>query len=203
MFFGRLTADPTKAIRKSGLLYWPCVCSCGTEKLVRVSHLKGGKIQSCGCLQRDLIRARKSTHGMTRSREYLAWLNMRNRCYQSTNISFPNYGGRGITVCDEWRRDFTAFFAFVGPCPSGHSLERLNNEGNYEPGNVRWATRTEQQFNKRTNRPITWKGRTQTICQWADELGISRTALGMRLGPYGWSVHDALSTPVRLPISQR
>jgi hypothetical protein len=132
------------------------------------------------------------THGMADSPEYRVWCHVLARCGTATDAAYDNYGGRGITVCDRWLT-FTNFYADVGPRPSPqHTLERIENDGNYEPGNVRWATRKEQNRNKRNNRLLTFNGRTQCIAAWAEEIGITWAALRARLR-LGWSVERALT----------
>lgn len=118
-----------------------------------------------------------TTHGhaarASRSSEYEIWKSIIQRCTNKNAKAYPDYGGRGICICDSWRNSFEAFLADVGPRPSpGHSLDRENNDGNYEPGNVRWATRTEQNRNSRHNRLITIDGVTKPLCEWLDERGV-------------------------------
>lgn len=137
---------------------WRCVCDCGAKNAVRASHLKGGISKSCGCLSREVARAHATKHGEvingSRSPEYLAWQSMRSRCRNPNNKRFQEYGGRGIAICERWEI-FENFLADMGRKPSPrHSLDRYpNNDGNYEPGNCRWATATEQNRNRRKFRP--------------------------------------------------
>lgn len=155
LHFGKLTT-----VRRShsdrGQPHWLCRCVCGTEKVVRTAHLRYGRVQSCGCYRGALTRARSLTHGHTvggykrHPPEYRIWQGMKRRCDTPTVHGYPNYGGRGIRVCDRWCHDFTAFYADVGQRPSPrHSLDRINNDGHYEPGNVRWATWSQQALNRR------------------------------------------------------
>lgn len=153
--FGRLTVfrlDDFQTV--GGHARWMCICDCGTFKVTESSRLRKGDVKSCGCLSREVgqrNRAACTKHGMINSPEYTAWSNMQNRCFKKNQKAWPNYGGRGITVCEEWVNDFTAFFDYVGLRPSSkHSLDRIDNDGNYEPGNVRWATRSVQNANKRS-----------------------------------------------------
>lgn len=135
-----------------------------------------------------------TTHGLSYTREYQVWRDMIRRCTDPRSEKYHRYGGRGITVCQRWLDSVEAFVADVGKAPSRkHMLDRIDNDGNYEPDNVRWATNKEQSLNKSQNRPLTFQGRTQTIGEWAKELGIKRTTIRMRLDEYGWTVEQALS----------
>lgn len=176
-----------------------CRCACGTKKYVRVSNLIYGTSRSCGCLIGDTHR----THGQSQngSSEYTAWEHMLGRCYNTNHRSFRLYGGRGIRVAKAWRGrgGFARFLAHVGPRPStGHSLDRHpNRDGNYEPGNVRWATRKEQNQNTNRNVLLTFRGETHCISEWARIVGIGKKTLADRV-KRGWSAKDALTTkPVR------
>ena len=133
---------------------WVCRCDCGRTKLVWATDLRGGRSRSCGCLRVELVRASYTTHGHTwaggETAEYRAWAHMRDRCYNPRRKDYRHYGGRGITVCPRWRESFQAFFDDMGPKPSPDlTLDRKDNDGNYEPGNVRWATRSQQNSNQR------------------------------------------------------
>lgn len=130
-------------------------------------------------------------HGMKHTRTYQKWNSMKNRCFNPRLKNYKNYGGRGISVCESWLK-FENFLSDMGIAPDAHSLERIDNDGNYEPGNVRWATAKEQQRNKRNSRFITYRGKTLTVAAWAEELGLPITALSKRL-QYGWGVERAFS----------
>lgn len=133
----------------AGQRMWRCVCHCGNEIVVSGGALHSGNTKSCGCLHAD-VAAAGSKHGMYGSAEYRAWAAAKQRCHNPKDRRYADYGGRGITMCDEWRDDFAAFLKYIGPRPPGHSLDRFpDNDAGYAPGNVRWATSSEQQNNRR------------------------------------------------------
>ena len=150
--FGRLVAISRDAdvIRSNGkpIPTWRCVCDCGTEVVVRSVQLANGNTASCGCLRRDISRERKTVHGGKGTAEYAIWKAMRARCNNRKADNYPYYGGRGIKVCERWN-DFANFLADMGPRPDGLTIERTNNDGNYEPGNCIWADMKTQSNNRR------------------------------------------------------
>lgn len=135
---------------------------------------------------------RRSTLGKKNTPVYRSWKNMRQRCRNPRIPNYKDYGGRGIFVCERWR-NFQLFYKDMGDPPKGYSIDRIDNNGNYEPGNCRWASRKTQGLNKRTNRSTTFSGRTQTLSQWAAELKIDQSKIAYRLN-MGWSAELALST---------
>lgn len=148
--FGRLTVVAL-AENIGGKRGWQCKCDCGSAPVVRHDHLAGGRVVSCGCHRAAASGARNRTHGRSRTAEYRIWRNMLNRCHWDKWPEWHLYGGRGITVCDEWRASFEAFFVHMGERPtSTHSIDRIDGNKGYEPGNCRWATPTEQARNTRT-----------------------------------------------------
>lgn len=140
----------------------------------------------------------RERHGMSGTPIYNAWLMIISRCYRTYSTAFASYGGRGITVCQEWQDSFVAFYDHVSMLPhfdkEGYTIDRIDNDGNYEPGNVRWATQKQQARNTRSNRMLTYKGKKQCVAAWAEELGIETNVLEQRLHN-GWSVEKALAAP--------
>jgi hypothetical protein len=132
--------------------YWRCICDCDACRVVNGHELRRGGSKSCGCLQREQASARCKTHGMSKTMEYVCWQQMRARCFNPHHRAFENYGGRGISVCEPWANSFEAFFADMGTRPEGCSLDRIDVNGNYEPGNVRWADSKTQTQNRRPRR---------------------------------------------------
>lgn len=192
----RLTILREAGRTRDGKVLWLCKCFCGQQKAITGRALKSGRTRSCGCLMRETSARTHRTHGATGTPEYIAWQAMVRRCKDRNQRAFRHYGGRGIKVHPRWSRSFTAFLSDLGPKPSPeHTLERINNEGDYEPGNVKWATRAVQARNHRRNRRVTINGETRLISDWANHFGIILTTVYSRLGK-GWNEADALSKPL-------
>lgn len=194
--FGRLTVTGP-AIRRAGRVHWQCRCECGSTPVVFVGSLRAGRTESCGCLRAETTAARNHAHGGTSLPEYRVWLSMRTRCTNSAEPSYPRYGGRGIQVCERWE-SFENFLADMGSRPTRHhQIERTDNDGNYEPGNCRWATRSENCNNRVSSRVLVHDGRTLTLAEWARETGLNSHTVANRIDRLGWSVQRALTTPPR------
>lgn len=177
--FGRLVVIQRAKNLSGRNAAWACKCDCGNETTVLSSSLLRGITKSCGCLRHDTASGFK--HGGSRLAEYGVWQQMLRRCDLPTHERYADYGGRGIHVCDRWRVDFAAFLADMGRRPSRrHSLERENNDGNYEPGNVRWALAKDQARNRRTNRTILLDGATVTIAEAAERTGMHYSSVHRR-----------------------
>ena len=196
--FGRLLVE-CQAPSRDGRAYWYCLCDCGKTVVVIGKNLRNGNTRSCGCLKRELDLTRHITHGETIHgipREYRAWSAAKSRCYDPALKCHPDYGGRGIKMSDDWRDDYAAFLRDMGRCPIGHSLDRIDTNGDYAPSNCRWATKSQQMNNMRSNHHLTHEGKRQTIAEWAREKGWNIDTLKIRI-LRGWSDHRALTQPLR------
>ncbi len=177
-----------------------CSCDCGNSKVMSLQVLRRGII-SCGCSLKDWNRESKSTHGMTKDgdkvrSEYSTWSKLKRRCTNPLDKYYKDYGGRGITVCNEWLDSFEQFYEDMGPRPGKkYSLDRINNNNGYYKENCRWATQSQQMRNTRTTHNIEYNGITKCISAWADEYNINLCTLSNRLLS-GWSVEEALTVPV-------
>jgi len=182
--FARLQVVRRAASNRAGNTQWECQCDCGAVAIVLGYRLITGNTQSCGCLKRDRTSARmqelKTTHGRSKTRAYASWKGMLSRCTNPLDPKYPLYGARSIAICQRWL-DFKNFFADMGERERGQSIERNNNDGNYEPGNCRWASAKEQANNTRHNRRLTHNGETLTLTEWANKLGITPGTLHERL----------------------
>lgn len=173
--------------------FWRCRCDCGNVVVANGALLRRGYTRSCGCLTREIWTQQRTKHGLHQSAEYGIWNHIKRRCHDPRDDGYYAYGARGITMCDEWRDSFEAFFAYIGPRPTpAHTVDRIDNTRGYEPGNVRWATRREQANNRRNNVRLTYRGKTQLIAEWADELGIPLTTVLNRYYYQGRSTEDIL-----------
>lgn len=185
--------------------YLVCKCDCGNTKSIIATSLKRSLTLSCGCLRNERIRATRTTHGQSTtvkgrqkvSKEYKAWSHMLGRCYNQNDSKYHVYGGRGVNVCSRWRESFENFYADVGPAPSrAHSLDRRDVDGNYEPGNVRWATALEQAYNKQDTVKIVYKGEVFTLLSLSERTGIPKETLRQRI-KHGWSPERVVETPLQ------
>lgn len=184
-----------------------CRCDCGTERLVQKGNLIRGRSRSCGCLQREELVARNIKHGLAprgkKSSEFIAWRSMMQRCVNPKNHNFPNYGARGITVCAQWSENYANFLEDMGPKPSHvHSLERIDNNGNYEPGNCKWALPREQNRNRRNVHTILVEGNHVTLKEACDYYGAYYPTVRRRIYK-GITLEEAIGTPIRGRIHKR
>lgn len=198
--FGRLTVLGRDLSKYGTGTFWICKCSCGTTGSFRGKSLVSGNTQSCGCLQRE-VRAsngkqnvkhgRGSSQKGRRDKTYAAWFCMKSRCQRTADLEYQRYGGRGVTVCARWQ-DFQKFFSDMGECPPEHTLDRKDPWGNYEPGNCRWATRSQQSQNLRTTRKFLFGETMWSLTELSVAFDVSREKLKYRLCEKSLTVAQAL-----------
>ena len=179
---------------------WNCRCDCGTLRPVDANNLSHGGSNGCGCTSLMLLGEFAATHGQTRNKvippTYHSWAGMKARCMNVNHKSYPQYGGKGISVCDRWL-SYENFFSDMGEKPAGTSIDRIDPYGDYSPENCRWASDFKQANNKTNNHDITAFGKTQTLQEWANEIGISHGAILFRIYKAKWPIEVALSKPGR------
>lgn len=198
--FGRLLVLGDAGRTKNKQLIWRCKCDCGVIKCISNCNL-GRSTSSCGCLKLENTIKRSTTHGFSggqckRSRLYNIWKHIRARCLNKNNKDYAYYGGRKITVCGDWN-DYKNFhkWAMANGYKKHLTIDRINNHGNYEPSNCRWATRKTQARNKRGNRYLTHNGKTMMIAEWAEHLNVDSSVIRTRLYRK-WSIEKTLTTPI-------
>jgi hypothetical protein len=189
--FGRLTVINRHGTQ-CGSVTWFCKCSCGGEKVAAGHNLRSGDTTSCGCVHKEVMSIRLTTHGMKGTRIYSIWESMKKRCRTPSSSSYANYGGRGIDYDARWEF-FENFYADMGDPPSTtHTLDRRENDLGYSKDNCQWATRVEQNLNKRNNVQIEFNGITKPLTAWARELDINPSTLRTRIYRRGWTIEEAL-----------
>jgi len=199
MTIGKLTVlEIAYCHEKSGAYYWKCQCDCGNITCINGSKITSGWTKSCGCLQRESIVKFNYKHGMKGTRLERIYKSMKSRCYEEKNKNYYNYGGRGITVCDEWRNNSKSFYDWAMNSGYAENLEidRRDNMSNYNPENCHWVTRKEQQRNMRSNLLIEYHGMTHCFSEWAEILNINVATLYNRLIRRGWDIEDAFTRKV-------
>lgn len=197
--FDKLVAVECVGRTNNGNAKWLCKCDCGGEKIVASWGLRSDKTHSCGCIKREQNTQQFTTHGRKPYQLYQLWAGIKNRCYNKRAAKYPQYGGRGIAVCAEWKDSFEPFrdWALSNGYSKDLTIERKDVNGNYCPENCCFATQKTQQNNRRNNRRITFNGETNTMAQWADITGISYSAIQHRLDR-GWPIEEVLTRPTRV-----
>lgn len=199
--FGRLTAISLYRRDEKSNSYWLCKCICGNESVVRIGDLTSGNTKSCGCYHTEknarLIAERNKTHNESGTRLYNIWRGIKQRCRYKRNVSYKNYGGRGIDVCNEWYNSYETFrdWALLNGYEDELTIDRVDNEKNYEPDNCKWSTHKTQANNRRSSKIITHNGHSKTLSQWAEHLNVKKSTLSMRLQS-GWSESETLDKPI-------
>lgn len=201
MRFGKLLVLEQAGRDKSGSVMWKCKCDCGKYTIVEGCNLRSGVTKSCGCGVINGLKAgwgASKTHGQTKTRLYNIWCGIKNRTSDKADKRHrKDYFERGIRMCEEWSTSFESFrdWSISHGYKDGLTIDRIDNNGNYEPSNCRWVTPAEQANNTRRNRNYTFNGETLNIQQWSRKLNVSEDMLRGRLVVLGWSVEDALLTP--------
>ena len=193
--FGCITAIRIARNAVSGKLKWLCRCDCGSEFVTCGGKVRSGEVKTCPKCSKERVRGSRVKHGMRKSAEHRIWSHIKSRCFNPNVPEFRNYGGRGITMCLRWAESFEAFISDMGLRPSADlSIDRIDNEGNYEPGNCRWASKKTQANNTRANRKIQIGDETRNMSQWADSIGACREVIYKRI-KRGKSGHDLVKKP--------
>ena len=188
--FGKLTVIYFFGRGNHGAALWRCWCECGNMKTIRAQSLIHSGVKSCGCTS--------ITHGLTKggkTPEYKTWIGIKDRCHNPKSEAYSDYGGRGIFVSEKWRNDYAEFLKYMGPRPNGTSIDRIDNDKGYEPGNCRWSTAKEQCNHRRSSRIIHFNGQSLTMMQWAEQLQINVQTIWARLNR-GWSIQKTLTIPL-------
>ncbi len=180
--FGRLVVISSAGSSKHQKRTWSCQCDCGVKIITTTGDLRNGTTKSCSCIQKEWALIANKSHGMSNSPEYEVWIGMKKRCLNKSQASFKNYGGRGIRVCKRWIESFEGFIKDMGHRPSDdHTIERVDPNGDYEPGNTVWLPSKMQALNKRSSVRVEWGGKTQCLSEWSKELSIPYETLRSRI----------------------
>lgn len=199
--FGRLTVIGLDESRQTRKTYWICQCECGGIKSARSDSLLCGAIKSCGCLHNETAArnvAKNHTHKQSGTRLYHIWQDMKKRCFNSNDTHYHRYGGRGITVCEEWANNFEAFYkwALDNGYSEGLTIDRINNDGNYEPSNCKWSTLQEQSNNKSTNIKLTIGNASKTLAEWCRIFEVDYSTVSSRYQRYPNQTIEELFSPI-------
>lgn len=195
--YGRLQVIKYVGIKDTHKVYL-CKCDCGNKKVIKSSDLRSGRVKSCGCYRSQYITHKNETHGLRKHRLYSIWANMKSRCYNPNATHYKRYGGRGISICDEWINDFKTFYdwAVENGYSDDLSIDRIDVNGNYEPSNCRWVTDKEQSINKSSNKIFTLNNKSKSLIEWCEEFNINYKTVQDRLAR-GWDINRALTEPVQ------
>jgi hypothetical protein len=191
--FGRLIVIKDTGERKNNYINWMCKCDCGKISKIVTGNLASGHTRSCGCLNKEMTIKRSTTHGMSRTRPYDIWCGMIKRCLNPKAEDYKNYGGRGIKVCERWNKFDNFWEDMKSDYSDNLTIDRIDNNGNYEPSNCKWSTMKEQNNNRRDNIIIKYQGKKNTISEWATIKNTTYTTLFLRLRR-GWTIERTLTT---------
>jgi hypothetical protein len=197
--YGMLTVIRRAENAPNGIVRWECKCDCGNVVIVRGGNLKNGSVKSCGCLI-NISNKSRSKHGMSQTRLYQIWINMKARCYHKTHPSYKTYGARGIKICNEWLDSFLTFaeWALANGYQDDLTIERIDNDKNYEPDNCKWIDLKNQANNRGSNIKITYKNETQNLSEWCKIYNKDYRLVYNRIHKYKWSFERAIFEPVHI-----
>lgn len=200
--FGRLIVIKQEESDRFYKTRWLCTCVCGNTVVVTGSLLKSGHTQSCGCLMKERVIDSATVHGLSKHPAYLTWYAMLDRCYNEKNVAYHRYGGRGITVCDEWRESLEAFHRDMGDRPSiNHSIDRKDNDKGYSKENCRWATSQEQAANRERSLYFEYNGERKLLIDWCRILNLKYSLIYYRIKVLNWEFHEAIQPIESLSIT--
>ena len=196
--FGKLTVIKRVENSKWNETRWLCKCECGNEAIVNYGKLAYKHTTSCGCYARELFVNNVSKHNLRKTRLYNIWAGMKQRCFNKNSKAYNRYGGRGITICNEWKNDFKKFYewSMKNGYKDNLTIDRINNDGNYEPKNCRWADNKTQSNNRNNNVILEYNNEKHNIKEWCKIMNVTESALKHRL-ERGWDLEKALTTPQR------
>lgn len=198
--FGRLKVIKDVGKSKDRNIIWECLCDCGKIKNIKGNNLMQGRTKSCGCLNKEITSNRSTTHGLSQKEPlYCVWRSMRDRCYNKNNSSYNRYGGRGIIVCDEWKNNVELFYNWMvsNGYKKGLTIDRIDNNGNYEPNNCRVISKQQQNRNYSRNIILKYNGKEKTLIDWCEILDLKYSMVYLRIKKNNWSVEKAFETPIR------
>jgi len=192
--FGRLVVIK-RAPNKGKKVAWYCQCDCGKTTIATTTNLCQHLMFSCGCLKMEKLLQRSTKHNLSRTKIYDVWIAIRKRCYSPANISYKNYGGRGITICEDWKNNFSSFYewSMKNGYKEGLSIDRIDNNGNYCPENCRWTDKLTQANNTRTNHFITFCNQTKTIAEWARHFNLPYSNILAKLQKNNYDAEKAFA----------
>lgn len=187
--FGRLIVVSYHGANLHKQTMWNCLCDCGKTKIICNNNIISGNTRSCGCWETESRGKAQKTHGESEGREYNIWHHIKYRCLNPNSKNYKDYGGRGIKVCDRWLNSFENFLEDMGKMPTPkHTIDRFpNNDGDYEPANCRWGTKTQQNRNRRSSHWVEYNGKRKVLQEWAIELQVSHKAIQYQINKRGES----------------
>ena len=202
--YGMLTVIRRLENAPKGVVRWECKCDCGNVVIVRSGNLKNGAVKSCGCLRSD-IGKKSTTHGMSKTRLYQTWVNIKGRCCHKNNPAYSLYGGRGISICDDWKNSFEAFarWALANGYQNDLTIERIDYNKGYMPENCKWISMSEQANNRRSNVSITFNNETHNLSEWCKIYGKEYNLVYNRIHKNKWNFERAMFEPVHIEKRNR